>query len=426
MRMDFSSFLPEFGTNIKGLLAPWAGLVGLIIGAMAVFSGEGLRERYRESLGRMLSESNATAWARATNQWFLGGFDKLFGARGTLIEQSIWKGLLLSPAMLALARVLSLANGTGRTTEELLLFAITMAFSIAFGIALGHVLANRSSSAIVFGIVIVIGIGSGSVNSIVNGGIGIAVVSIISIGIGIGSGSGIVSGNGIVSGGAIGIGIVSVIGIIGGTVSGIGSAIAVGSAIIIFLATRDFQLPVHPLKALLSSLVVIGVMSLIKTDAARSFLVAIDSEGYKVLGFIAFNMFADGVSLVETRWVLQRGAEATILRLLGLLVLDLTLSTAIFLVLPTILWEVPALVDAILFRGDRPWVGILFWTTFSTSTYFYLFVCAALLARVSAHILRVLRIPIDVEELPMNGVAAAAIVEVTTGFVLWAGVAALW
>ena len=322
MRMDFSSFLPEFGTNIKGLLAPWAGLVGLIIGAMAVFSGEGLRERYRESLGRMLSESNATAWARATNQWFLGGFDKLFGARGTLIEQSIWKGLLLSPAMLALARVLSLANGTGRTTEELLLFAITMAFSIAFGIALGHVLANRSSSAIVFGIVIVIGIGS--VNSIVNGGIGIAVVSIISIGIGIGigigSGSGIVSG--IVSGGAIGIGIVSVIGIIGGTVSGIGSAIAVGSAIIIFLATRDFQLPVHPLKALLSSLVVIGVMSLIKTDAARSFLVAIDSEGYKVLGFIAFNMFADGVSLVETRWVLQRGAEATILRLLGLLVVQ--------------------------------------------------------------------------------------------------------
>ena len=318
MRMDFSSFLPEFGTNIKGLLAPWAGLVGLIIGAMAVFSGEGLRERYRESLGRMLSESNATAWARATNQWFLGGFDKLFGARGTLIEQSIWKGLLLSPAMLALARVLSLANGTGRTTEELLLFAITMAFSIAFGIALGHVLANRSSSAIVFGIVI--GIGIGSVNSIVNGGIGIAVVSIISIGIG--SGSGIVSGNGIVSGGAIGIGIVSVIGIIGGTVSGIGSAIAVGSAIIIFLATRDFQLPVHPLKALLSSLVVIGVMSLIKTDAARSFLVAIDSEGYKVLGFIAFNMFADGVSLVETRWVLQRGAEATILRLLGLLVVQ--------------------------------------------------------------------------------------------------------
>jgi len=57
-------------------------------------------------------------------------------------------------------------------------------------------------------------------------------------------------------------------------------------------------------------------------------------------------------------------------------------SAAIYLVLPTILWpQILEFGDAMLFRGNRPWLRILFWTTFSTSFMFYLFVAAALLVR---------------------------------------------
>ena len=37
--------------------------------------------------------------------------------------------------------------------------------------------------------------------------------------------------------------------------------------------------------------------------------------------------------------------------------------------------------EAIMFSGPSPWLGILFWTTFSTSILFYLFVLATLLVR---------------------------------------------
>ena len=71
---------------------------------------------------------------------------------------------------------------------------------------------------------------------------------------------------------------------------------------------------------------------------------------------------------------------------MGLLVLDLILSAAIFLVLPLVLWEIPDFLQAIRFQGPRPCLGILFWSTFSTSVVFYLFVASSLLARPLAHL----------------------------------------
>jgi len=97
---------------------------------------------------------------------------------------------------------------------------------------------------------------------------------------------------------------------------------------------------------------------------------------------VAFNVFADGVSLWETRWVLEKGPTAKIPTLLGLLVLDFLLSGIIYLALPLALWpQILDFWDAVRFQGEQPWLGLLFWTTFSTSFIFYAFVVAALIMR---------------------------------------------
>ena len=66
----------------------------------------------------------------------------------------------------------------------------------------------------------------------------------------------------------------------------------------------------NPLKALVSSLLFIVILGLIQMDVGLDFIQAVNQEGVAVVGFVAFNIFADAVSLVETRWVLTRGAQA--------------------------------------------------------------------------------------------------------------------
>ena len=182
-----------------------------------------------------------------------------------------------------------------------------------------------------------------------------------------------------------------------------------------------FQSSVHPLKALVSSLLFIVIVGLIRLDDAKSFADAINSDGLIILTFVAFNMFADGVSLVETRWVLQLGVKATVVKLLVLLALDLVLSAIIFLVLPTILWEVPSFMEAAMFRGDRPWLGILFWSTCSTSAVFYLFVIASLLVRPLSHVPKLGR-RMHVDTRPVLALSFAMAVAVT--FLFWGSLGA--
>ena len=49
--------------------------------------------------------------------------------------------------------------------------------------------------------------------------------------------------------------------------------------------------------------------------------------------------------------------------------------------------EITTFWDAMYSRGDRPWFGILFWSTFGTSAVFYLFVIAVFLFLLPGHAL---------------------------------------
>ena len=99
--------------------------------------------------------------------------------------------------------------------------------------------------------------------------------------------------------------------------------------------------------------------------------------------------------------------------MIAVLAIDLFLSATIFLLLPAVLWEVPAFYEAAFFNGPRPWLGILFWSTFSTSVVFYFFVLSAFLLRVTYPLVKLVRIPINVEAEPVVGVFATMGIVVT-------------
>jgi hypothetical protein len=64
--------------------------------------------------------------------------------------------------------------------------------------------------------------------------------------------------------------------------------------------------------------------------------------------------------------------------LLVLLVVDIIFSAIIYTILPVVVGQnIMEFWKGIQFTGSAPWIGILFWSTFSTSIIFYLFVIAA-------------------------------------------------
>lgn len=176
-------------------------------------------------------------------------------------------------------------------------------------------------------------------------------------------------------------------------------------------------MPVRPQRALAWSLgfiVIAGTgAALLIPNVLDSFRAELDATGPTLFAFVAFNMFADSASLWETRWVLRRGLKASWYSLLGLLVLDLLLSAAIFLYLPLVLGELPDFWKAaFFFGGNRPWLGVLFWTTFSTSAVFYLFVISSLLVRPLSRVPKLVQ-HLQVERQPVRVLTLAAVIVVT-------------
>ncbi|MFQ6029934.1 MAG: hypothetical protein ACE5Q6_20870, partial [Dehalococcoidia bacterium] len=350
--------------------------MGLIIAAGSFLKGSEVRDNTEERLGQTLAGSNPNVWARATNRTFLQFFDLLYSGSSGRLKAITWSGLISSLIMLVLLRGALLVLGdTSLDSARLLLIAM----GLAFGLSILSASLSGITSRVVIGIVSISGIG-------IVIGILIGIVSISGIRIGIVSGIIVVIGIIIVSGIVIFFGMIILFArVIGRSMS----EMEIGGERIfdsynesdnesddvsvsdISSDIERYFLPVHPLKALASSLVFLSIVALIRIGDAGSFLQALNSEGFALSAFIAFNLFADAISLLETRWVLQKGAEAGVLQLLGWLGLDLILSAAIFLFLPLVLWEIPTFLEATLFRGDRPWLGILFWTTFSTSVLLY-------------------------------------------------------
>lgn len=134
---------------------------------------------------------------------------------------------------------------------------------------------------------------------------------------------------------------------------------------------------INPYTAMLSSIffiVIVGGISEIFFDGATSYLRDLQNTGLIMLSFLAFNIFADTISIQETNWVLKKTEEASIFDLIFLLIFDIVISGIIYILLPWFVGQdMSVFLDGLLFSGPSPWIGILFYSTFGTSIIFYVF-----------------------------------------------------
>jgi len=133
---------------------------------------------------------------------------------------------------------------------------------------------------------------------------------------------------------------------------------------------------ISPIRAMISSIIFLAFISGINKDVAQSFISDFNHSGMILLAYIFLNLFGDTISLYETNIVLRVGLKKATLKFFSLLLLfDFLLSALIFLAIPISTGNADIFFESILFKGDIPWLGLLFWSTFFTSIvfWFYLF-----------------------------------------------------
>ena len=315
---------------------------------------------------------------------------------GSPFDDSLWLGLLLAPISITGGQLTLVEAQAAGDSAFILFIGMGLGFSLSLGVFVSRELSKSVGTIFIFmapsvvGGVILCGFILLSDNIAAVGYIGFVGAFVAGLVCGSVSSSRnyIIFMIGIGCLWAVSFGVLIVVGVVIGSVtSKLNGGIIFGGLVFIYLAgvgytlliIKNIHLPVRPRKAIASSLFFIALVTIIvkfsevRTDIVGSFIADVGDD-FKTLAFVAFNIFADGVSLLETRWVLQRGRDATIGRLGALLLFDLATTAGIFLFLPVVLAEFSDFAEAAIFRGDRPWLGILFWSTFGTSALFYLFV----------------------------------------------------
>lgn len=333
---------------------------------------------------------------------FLVVFDRLFSGRVTIgptlpLEKTLWVGVILAPAIVFILRFGTWIVGRSQPSKlNLLVIAISIAFAYSIVLWAWLQLPRRIKTYDVVPATLFVAVPL----------VGLPLVF-------------------------VGIGFVDSLPVWRLAVVGLGVFYLNGLAWVIGVLIAPVRegdgvrrFPIHLGRVIAASAFFTAVVGLIQWDATKSFFDVVATDGPVAVTFVAYSVFADGISLIKTRWLLERSATASMKTLVGLLGLDLLLSAAVF-ILPTTMWELPTFWDAIVFRGDRPWLGVLFWTTLSTSALFYLFVLAAALTVPLARVSRAVRLKLDPESEPVLALTAALVVVVTVAFLLGAGATAI-
>lgn len=342
--------------------------------------------------------SNPARWMQAMSTSFLILFDRIYGWRRSVVSKMLWRVIILCYGVFIIGRFILWGFGLAVPSTELIL-------SASIYTAIGSILLLQSlrgltslTEAAEEGIPARLIVNRSLIISILCGMLLIAMIVLGSwltfIWMDTSTRTAI----------AVSIG------------AAFSSALVVPIAII-----PDYVHPINPLRAILSSLIFMFVIGFAGADSASSFLEAIGEGQLFLLSFIAFNVFGDVVSLVETRWILMKSQHVGTLAIIALLVFDILLSAGIYLTLPLIAnQDLTVLMEALMFRGTMPWMGILFWTTFSTSAVFYLFVASVFLCRVFSPILRLLSRWINIGRHPVGTVTCAMAIISSAIFVLLA------
>ena len=191
-------------------------------------------------------------------------------------------------------------------------------------------------------------------------------------------------------------------------------SISIGISFINFFIKRRVSfLFFSPPRVIFTSILTITIIALIKKDIFTSFISDYNEIGIIVLGYLFLNVFADSISLLETDIVLRLAAKGNIKKFAALGLFDILLSAVIFLVIPLSTGNLDVFLDAMLFKGDHPWLGVLFWSTFSTSIIFWLFLLSVFVLTILQKILKYyvkLNVALPIDKKPITCLYVTAVV----------------
>jgi len=204
------------------------------------------------------------------------------------------------------------------------------------------------------------------------------------------------------------------------------------------LTWRCFQ------RSCVASMVVVFVIAImwvvLNPCSWQQFLLYAGTDAFPMIFILAlvFNLVPDYISLLETRWILRKVAQASMKELIVLLVLDAILTGVIFFSgvgIIILIYSVNTgdrvgvctvlefLNAFILFRGSEIPFGIFFYSTYFTSVWLYLFIAASIttkllysLGHTGNQVLALLKI----EENPFNSMGLLLIGLLTLAFTIYA------
>ena len=162
------------------------------------------------------------------------------------------------------------------------------------------------------------------------------------------------------------------------------SFIAVVVFVCCYISFKNFS----PFRAIMMSLIVMLLIGLFKSDMVQSLLLDINQFGWSILGYLLLNVCVDSFSLLETRYIITLTSRGTFIRFLVVVILDILASATIFLAIPILSGNLHVFIEAISFQGNHPWIGILFWSSFSTSIFFYLYLASAGVLAISCAVVK--------------------------------------
>ena len=180
---------------------------------------------------------------------------------------------------------------------------------------------------------------------------------------------------------------------------------------------------ISPFRVMLSSLFAIFIISLVKQDVLKIFVSDFNQAGVILFSFFLLNVFADSISLWETRIILNLANTGSIFRLFTVLLLDVFFSIVIFLSIPISTGNLDVFLNAIFFEGNLPWLGILFWSTFFTSIVFWFYLLAIILLKIlqkPAQLFIKLDVVLPINDNPVFCLGLLFMVPVTLSFMLMA------
>ena len=365
---------------------------------------------------------NPLNWLHEVSQIFITLFDRIYIVRNYSINHSVWTAILLSYCIFIISRFFLWISGIPVPSTQLILSAVLLVSLIAALVTLAVIeffkILNdfiKSNAEISLSLLYEKRI------------LGIILLGMSAIFIGVICGS--------FSFQFMGINQQTII------TFAMGSGVGLPVLIVVSLIPSNIY-PISAVRSFISSIIFLVVLSIIFPNATESFyisikrlwdtdpgslLVSVKEGNVSWLGpifLIIYNLFADAISLKQTRWILKKSLNSKMLSIIILLILDLMLSGLIYIMLPLIAGQnMSDLWEAIFFDGPKPYLGLFFWSTFSTSFIFYLFVFSAFSLALLEPIFVLLR-KLDpffkLNENPIRGAAILLVLIETIGFIIYA------